>query len=306
MLGPRSSTRVSRFEILHSWSLGRYLQVSNSSFITSHVLFSQTSLLTCFLNSLNQSVTLLTSPSLGLGSYSLIGRRGLRSAQLQLLLPSTHFMFPVWASPFVFSPVLALWLPPTPPPNLPSAGSAGVLVTLLACAKKRHKPAQSALSSTTVPPTGVLIRAVRKEASRSLWLDGAMPPPLSASIVAVSMPLWMGLVLSVVKFSPLSARPGSKTYLMPRPPTRAFLRQPLMIPQLPQPYRQLRRDMAPVSLPQVSLPSLRQSNSFAVHLPSLPSPLPCGNLSGAGSTLFSARTGGDWSEPAPTDDNMEL
>jgi len=44
-----------------------------------------------------------------------------------------------------------------------------LLVTLLPCAKKRHKPAQSALSSTTVPPTGLLIRAVRKEALRSLW-----------------------------------------------------------------------------------------------------------------------------------------
>jgi len=143
--------------------------VSNSSFITSRFLFFQTSLLTCFLHSLNQSVTLLTSLSLGLGSYSLIRRRGLRSAQLWLLLRWTHFMFPVSASPFVFSPVLAWWPPPTPPPNLRSAGSAGVLVTPLPCAKKRHKPAQSALSSTTIPPTGVLIRAVRKVASRSLW-----------------------------------------------------------------------------------------------------------------------------------------
>jgi len=30
------------------------------------------------------------------------------------------------------------------------------------------------------------------------------------------------------------------------------------------------------------------------------------NLFGAGSTLFKARTGGDWSEPTPTDVHMEL
>jgi len=101
-----------------------------------------------------------------------------------------------------------------------------------------------------------------------------MPLPLSASIVAVSMPLLTALVLSVVKFSPLSARPGTKTYPMPPPPTPAFFRQPLKVPLLPQPYRPLRLDMALSSLPLVSLPSLRQSNSYAVHLPSLPSPLP--------------------------------
>ena len=40
--------------------------------------------------------------------------------------------------------------------------------------------------------------------------------------------------------------------------------------------------------------------------PTLAAPLPRRNLFGAGSTLFRASTGADWSEPAPTDDNMEL
>jgi len=40
--------------------------------------------------------------------------------------------------------------------------------------------------------------------------------------------------------------------------------------------------------------------------PTHAAPLPRRNLFGAGSTLFRASTGADWSEPAPTDDNMEL
>ena len=40
--------------------------------------------------------------------------------------------------------------------------------------------------------------------------------------------------------------------------------------------------------------------------PTLAAPLPRRNLFGAGSTLFRASTGTDWSEPALTDDNMEL
>jgi len=40
--------------------------------------------------------------------------------------------------------------------------------------------------------------------------------------------------------------------------------------------------------------------------PNLAAPLPRRNLFGAGSTLFRASTGADWSEPAPSDDNMEL
>ena len=101
-----------------------------------------------------------------------------------------------------------------------------------------------------------------------------MSPPLSASTVAVSMPLSIAPVLSVAKFSPLSVCPGTWTYAMPPPPTRAFFRQPLKVLPLPQPYRPHRLDMAPVSHPLVNLPSLRQLNSFTVHLPSLPSPLP--------------------------------
>jgi len=38
----------------------------------------------------------------------------------------------------------------------------------------------------------------------------------------------------------------------------------------------------------------------------LAAPLPCRNLFGAGSTLFRASTGTDWSEPAPTDVHMDL
>jgi len=99
-------------------------------------------------------------------------------------------------------------------------------------------------------------------------------PPYSASTVAVSMPLSMATVLSVTKFSALSVHPWTKTYPMPLPPTRAFFKQPLKGQLLPQPYRPLRLDMAPASLPLVNLPSLRQLNSFAVDLPTLRSPLP--------------------------------
>jgi len=45
-------------------------------------------------------------------------------------------------------------------------------------------------------------------------------------------------------------------------------------------------------------------SASAQHI--LAAPLPRRNLFAAGSTLFRARTGADWSEPAPTDDNMEL
>jgi len=52
--------------------------------------------------------------------------------------------------------------PPTLPPNPRSAESAGVLVTLLPYPMKRDKPAESALSAITGPPSDLLTKAVRK------------------------------------------------------------------------------------------------------------------------------------------------
>ena len=71
-------------------------------------------------------------------------------------------MFSGLVNPSDLSPAPARSPPPTLPPSPRSAESAGVLVTLLLYAKKRHKPARSARSSITAPPTDVLTRAVRK------------------------------------------------------------------------------------------------------------------------------------------------
>ena len=169
-------------------------------------------LLTSSLHSLNQLAMLLTSPYLGLDSYSQIRLKGRRSAQPQWLWQSTRFMFPSSANPSHFSPVPARSLPPTLPPSSPSAGSAGALVTPLLYAKKRHKLAQSALSSIPVPPTAVLTKVVRKGALRSLSWDAAMPPLLCVSTVVVSTPHSMAHVLSAAKCTPLSVLLGTKTF----------------------------------------------------------------------------------------------
>jgi len=73
-------------------------------------------------------------------------------------------MFTGSANPSDSSPAPERSPPPTLPPNPHTAESAGVLVTLLLYAKKRHKRAQFALSSIIAPPTDVLIKAVRKGA----------------------------------------------------------------------------------------------------------------------------------------------
>ena len=156
-------------EIIRFRLLGRHLQVWNFSFRIFRFLFFRTNLLTSSLHCLNQSAMLLIFPYLGVDSCRQIRRRGLRSAQPQWLWRSTHFRFPISASPSDFCPVPAWSLPPTPLPSPLSAESAGGLVTLPPLAKKRHKPVQSALSFTTVPPTDVLTKAVRKEVLRSLW-----------------------------------------------------------------------------------------------------------------------------------------
>ena len=141
--------------------------MSNSSFTISCFLFFNKNLLTCSLHSMNQLAMLLTSPYLGLDSCSKIHQRGLRSAQPCWLWRSTHFTFPSSANQFDSSPTPAQSLPPTLPPSPRNVESAGVSVTLLHYAKKRHKTALSALSCTTAPPTDVLTKAVRKEVLRS-------------------------------------------------------------------------------------------------------------------------------------------
>jgi len=158
----RSSIRVSLLEIIHFRFSGRHLQVTSSSFTIFLFLSFRTSLLTSSLHSWNQSAMLLTSPYLGLDSYKQSRRKGLRNEQPRGLWQSTHFMFPSSANPSDLSPVPPLSPPPTLPPIPRSAESAGVLVTLLLYAKKRHKLAQFALSSITAPATDVLTKAVRK------------------------------------------------------------------------------------------------------------------------------------------------
>jgi len=124
--------------------------------------------LTSSLLSFNQSAMLLTSPFLELDSCSQTRRKGPKSAQPPWWSQSTHFMFPGLVNPSDFSLAPARSPPPSLPPSPPSAGSAVALDTLLLYAKKRHKLAQSALSSITVLPTVALTKAVRKEALRSL------------------------------------------------------------------------------------------------------------------------------------------
>jgi len=77
-------------------------------------------------------------------------------------------MFPISANPSDFAHKPARSLPPTLPPSPPSAESAGVLITPLHYAKKWHRCALSALSSTTVLPTDVLTKAAQKDVLTSL------------------------------------------------------------------------------------------------------------------------------------------
>ena len=201
---------------------------------------------------------LLTSPYLGLDSCSEIWRKGLRRPQPRGLWRLTHFMFPVSANPSDFSPAPVRLLPPTLPPSLRSAESAGVLVTLLLNPKKRYKPARSALCSITILPTEVLTKAVRKEALRSLSWVAAIPPPLSVSTVVVSTPSSMAPVLSAAKSSPLSVLPGTKTF--PMPPMRTSFKPPLRVQMLPLLYRLLQPVTALVPLPLANLPNPRLLN----------------------------------------------
>jgi len=159
---PKSSIRVSLLGKIHFSFLGRHLQASNSSFTIFRFVFFQVSLLTFSLHSLNQSAKLLTSLYLGLDSCSQIQQRRLRRAQPRWLWRSTQSTFRVSVSSSVLSPTPARSLLPTLSPSPHNAESARGLVTLLRCARKRHKPAQSALSSTTVPPTDAPTKAVRK------------------------------------------------------------------------------------------------------------------------------------------------
>jgi len=236
---------------------------------------------------------LLTSPYLGQDSYSQIPSKGLRSSQPRLLWQSTHYRFPGSANPSGFSPDPALSPPPTLPPNPLSDESAGILVTLLLYAKKRHKLARSALSSIMAPPTDVLIKAVRKGALRSRSWDAATPPLLSVSTVVVSTPRSMAPVPFAAKSSPLSVLLRTKTFLMP--PMWANLKPPLkgqLVTQLarpPQPGTVL------ISLPLVNLPNPKLLSWFAACLPNLTSLLP----SPAGTSLVLAAPSSEQA-PVPT------
>ena len=196
---------------------------------------------------------LLTSPYLGLGSYSQIRLKGLRRAQPRWLWQATHSMFPGSANPSGFSRAPVGSPPPTLPPNQRSAESAGVLVTLLLDAKKRHKLARSALSSIIAPPTDAPIKAVRKGALRSQSWGTATPPLLSVSTVVVSTPRLMAPVPSAAKSSPHSILLGAKTF--PKPPMWAPPKPPPRVQLFTQLYRPLQPGTVLVSLPLASLPN---------------------------------------------------
>ena len=136
-------------------------------------------------------------------------------------------MFPGLANPFDFSPAPARSPPPTLPPNPRSSESAGVLVTLLLYAKKRHKLARSALSSIIAPLTDAPIKAVQKGALRSRSWGAATPPLLSVSTVVVSTPRLTAPVPSAAKSSPYSVLLVTKTF--PMPPMWAPLKPPLRV-----------------------------------------------------------------------------
>ena len=178
-------------------------------------------------------------------------------------------MFPGSANPSDLSPARTRSPPPTLPPRPGSAQSAGVLVTLLHYAKKRHKPARSALSSITPPPTDVLTRAVRKGALRSLSWDAATPPLLSVSTVVGSTPHSMAPVPSAAKSSPPSVLLWTKTF--PMLPTRASPKPPLRAKLLTQLCRPLQPGTGLVSLLLANPPHLKPLNLFAAHLHSLTS-----------------------------------
>jgi len=181
-------------------------------------------------------------------------------------------MLPGSANPLGYSHAPAQSPLPTLPPNPHSAESAGVLVALLLYAKKRHNLARSALSSITAPPTEVLTKAARKGALPSpLWV-AATPPPLSVSIVEVSMPLSMAPVPSAAKSSPLSVLPGSKTFLMP--PMWATPKPALRVQRFTQLYRPLQPDTVLVSLPLANLRNLKTLILFAALPPTLALPPP--------------------------------
>jgi len=267
--------------------------VLSSSFTIFLFRFFRTSLLTSSLHSLNQSAMLLTSPYLGLGSYTPIRRKGPRSARPRWLWQSTHFRFPGSANPSDLSLSPARSPPPTLPPSLRNADGAGVLVTLLLYAKKRHKLARSALSSITAPPTDVLTKAVGKGALRSQSWDAARPPLLSVSTVVVSTPLSMAPVLSALRSSPLSVLLGTKIFLMP--PMLASPKPPFRVQLLTQLYRLLQPGMVLIFLPLPNLPNLKPLDCFALRPPSLTSPLP----SPAGTSLVLAAPASELA-PVPT------
>jgi len=246
--------------------------VSSSSSIISLFPFARTSLQIFSPHFLNQLAMLLASPYLGLEFYSHILRKGLRNARPRLLWQSTPSLFPGSANGSDLSPAPVQSPPPTLPPSPPCAESAGVLVTLLLYAKKRHKPARSALSSITAPPTDVLTRAVRKVALRSLSWDASTPPLLSVSTVVGSTPRSMAPVPSAAKCSPPSVLLGTKTF--PMPPTRASPKRPLRAQVLTQLCRPLQPGTVLVSLLLGNSPNLKLLNLFAARLHSLTSPPP--------------------------------
>jgi len=219
---------------------------------------------------------------------------------------STHSMFPGSANPSGFSPAPTRSPPPTLPPNPCSSVSTGVLVTLLLYAKKRHKLARSALCSIIAPPTVVLIKAVRKAALRSRSWDTETPPLLSVSTVVISMPGSMAPVPSAAKPSPHSVLQGTKTF--PMPPLWASpqttLQGPTVHPTVPAtPARRGPRFPHASESTQPETVKLVRSASPQSNLVS---PQPRRNLFGAGRTRFRARTGADWSGPAPPHDHMDL
>ena len=218
----------------------------------------------------------------------------------------THSMFAGSANPSGFSPVPARSPPPTLPPHPRSAESAGVFVTLLLYAKKRHQLARSALSSIIALPTDVLIKAVRKGGfEKSVVGCCNASPPLCINCGGQHASFDGS---GPVRCEILSALPAPRDQDIPDAPDvgppQTTPQGPTVHPTVPATPARYGPRFPPASeSTQPETVKLVRSESAQSNLVAL---LPRRNLFGVGRTLFRASTCADWSEPAPTDVHMDL
>jgi len=215
-------------------------------------------------------------------------------------------MFPGSANLSGFSPAPKLSPAPTLPPNLRSAESAGVLVTLLLNAKKRHKLARSALSSIIALPTDVLIKAIRKGGFEKSVVGCCNSfPPLCIDCGGQhasfdgSCPIRREI---------LSALHPPRDQDIPDAPDvghpQTTPQGPTVHPTVPATPARHGPHFPPAS--ESTQPETVKLVRSASTQSNLAAPFPRRNLFGAGSTLFRESTGAEWSEPALTDVHMDF